>query len=346
MRYLKDYNNFTIYNKTNEEFIGKALGKLANLFMAPFKDLAKDFEKMFKEEDPNSIKSVILTNFNQAIDGAQKEIPNIQDDASIVAIIDNVVDSLIKLANNIGKDVETALGKGKSKPVIEVSKALILGSKEADFVGIVGLLDPTKGITKKDINYKFSKSNYQKQLATGKDLKSKKDIANKFFDGLQKDISVQLDKDFTKEEIDELYNKFKNKEGKSEYKAGDTVVYKRDKFNEEEWKKITDEDKKKTNEGPVKDLQDKEMIGIKKIKDINGDDISFEDADFKKKIDDILMKVEGGENEDAKKAAESLSKIKNDPEKMKKVANFSDFLQDEKNKDKVAEIEKIISGEA
>ena len=51
-----------------------------------------------------------------------------------------------------------------------------------------------------------------------------------------------------------------------EYKLGDNVIYKRGKFNEESWKKITDDDKKKPNEGPMKDLQDKEEIGIKAIK--------------------------------------------------------------------------------
>jgi protein-disulfide isomerase len=94
----------------------------------------------------------------------------------------------------------------------------------------------------------------------------------------------------------------------------------------------------------MKDLQ-ADSIGIKKISKIEGDKVSFEGADFTKTIGDILMKIEGTETEEAKKAAESLAKIKNDPDKMKKVATFSEFLQDEKNKDKIAEIEKIMTDE-
>jgi hypothetical protein len=39
-----------------------------------------------------------------------------------------------------------------------------------------------------------------------------------------------------------------------------------------------------------------------------------------------------------------LGKIKQDEEKMGKVATFAEFIQDDANKDKLAEIEKIITG--
>jgi hypothetical protein len=149
------------------------------------------------------------------------------------------------------------------------------------------------------------------------------------------------------EEVDE-YLKSKGIEasaGAGELKPGDTVVYKRDKFSEDEWKKVSDDDKKKTDEGPMQDLQDKEMIGVKKVKEVSGDDVSFEDADFKKTKEDILMKVEVDQSEEAKKAAESLGKIKDDADKMKTVADLADMLQDDAKKDQVEEIKNIISGE-
>jgi hypothetical protein len=130
-----------------------------------------------------------------------------------------------------------------------------------------------------------------------------------------------------------------------EFKEGEQVVYKRDKFNEEEWKKLTDDDKKKPEEGKMKELQDKEMIGVKKISKVDGDNISFEDADFTKAKGDILMGVGGDKNEEAKKAAESLGKIKDDADKMKVVASLADMLQDDAKKDQVEQIKKIISGE-
>ena len=48
--------------------------------------------------------------------------------------------------------------------------------------------------------------------------------------------------------------------------------------------------------------------------------------------------------ENAKKVADSLGKIKADEEKMGKVATFADFIQNDANKDKLAEIEKILTG--
>jgi predicted XRE-type DNA-binding protein len=91
---------------------------------------------------------------------------------------------------------------------------------------------------------------------------------------------------------------------KVEYKAGDNVIYKREKFSEESWKKITDEDKKKPNEGPMKDLQDKEEIGIKDlksdVKEPNNPEGVVEFEGFNKKVSDLLGKIEGEVTEEYK----------------------------------------------
>jgi hypothetical protein len=139
----------------------------------------------------------------------------------------------------------------------------------------------------------------------------------------------------------EIMGKVEGSKPAEEYKISDNVIYKRGKFNEESWKKITDDDKKKPNEGPMKDLQDKEEIGIKKISKIEGDKVSFEDADFTKTMADILGKIEGqveGEEDLQKK----LDELKSKPEELKKVSKYVDFMSDEKNKAKAEEIEKII----
>ena len=139
----------------------------------------------------------------------------------------------------------------------------------------------------------------------------------------------------------EIMGKVEGSKPAEEYKISDNVIYKRGKFNEESWKKITDDDKKKPNEGPMKDLQDKEEIGIKKISKIEGDKVSFEDADFTKTMADILGKIEGqveGEEDLQKKLVE----LKDKPEELKKVSKYVDFMSDEKNKSKAEEIEKII----
>jgi hypothetical protein len=141
----------------------------------------------------------------------------------------------------------------------------------------------------------------------------------------------------------EIMGKVEGGEPAEEYKVGDNVIYKRGKFNEESWKKITDDDKKKPNEGPMKDLQDKEEIGIKKISKIEGDKVSFEDADFTKTMADILGKVEGGAQvEGQEDLQKKLGEMKSKPEELKKVSKYVDFMSDEKNAAKVEEIEKII----
>jgi hypothetical protein len=60
------------------------------------------------------------------------------------------------------------------------------------------------------------------------------------------------------------------------------------------------------------------------------------------------MKIDINEqkSEDAKKTSELLGKIKDDPIKMKQILNYTEFIQDPNNKDKIDEIEKIITGNA
>lgn len=187
-------------------------------------------------------------------------------------------------------------------------------------------------------------------LTAGQDNKKRKQLA---VDWVNKTLIPRLDKYLSETVVkDEEIEKYIQSKGKDApeagpeggYKPGDTVIYKRDKFNADEWKKITDEDKKKPEEGPMKDLQDKEMIGIKKVKEIKGEDVSFEDADFTKKTSDLLGAIEGAEAEGQEDLVKKLGEIKTKkPEDIKKVSNYVDFISDEKNKDKIAEIEKIMS---
>jgi hypothetical protein len=105
------------------------------------------------------------------------------------------------------------------------------------------------------------------------------------------------------------------------------------------------EELKQNNEGKVKEITDNEQIGTKKISKIEGDKISFEGADFTKMIDDILMKVEVVAGDESKKTADTLSKIKGDEEKMKQVNTYAEFIQKPENKDKIEQVNKILSGE-
>jgi len=95
----------------------------------------------------------------------------------------------------------------------------------------------------------------------------------------------------------------------------------------------------------MKELQVNE-IGIKKISKIEGDKISFEGAEFTKTMGDILMKVEAkAEGQDDLVNTLKDVKTKN-PEAIKKIDNIAKMYQEpDKNKDKIAEIDKLIGGE-
>lgn len=358
-----EIKKFKDYEPINEEFIGGlikgALGKLFNVFSAPFKDLANDFKKLFKEDDPNSVKSIIMTNFNQAVDGAQKEIPKITEDGSLTDIMPKMITSLVQLANNLEKDIIAGLGKDKATPTTKIAKAVILGDKGANWAGIVGLLDPSSADAIKynggiKTTYKYNKTAYEKALTDAgakggaNALKSKKDAATKFLDAMQKDIQTQLDKEFTEEEIKKLYDE-QIKGG------GDAMTY--DKLKELYDKKTPViyllKDKKKEDYDPKKKPEEQvEVVGVKPMNALNDqnrdDSVTFLDKDNKptirKSYKDIIGPGES-EGDNAKKAHEVLGKIKGDEEKMGKVVKFAEFMQDDKNKDKVTEIEKLMGGQ-
>lgn len=332
---------FSEYSKINEEFIGSlikgALGKLFSLFNDAFKDLGSDFKSMFKEDDPSSIKDVIMKNVDQAVDASQKEINNLKSDGDILGIMDNMVIKLTELANGMAKDVEGALGKEKAKPVESLAKVILLGSKEADFVGIVGALDPAAGILKKDINFRYSKKNYVAEVNKGKDIVAKKALATKFFDGFQKEIKNELEKNLTDEEIKTMYGKLTGGAQGGDYKEGDSVIY----LLKGKTKENYDEKKKPEEQ--------KDVVGVKKIEKIDGDKITFLDKDgkptiIKTKLEIISKSEDIPAGENSKKVADSLGKIKADEEKMGKVATYAEFIQNDANKDKIAEIEKILTG--
>jgi hypothetical protein len=215
-----------------------------------------------------------------------------------------------------------------------------------------GKVDPKKiNVDLKDLTHM---PEFKKILTAAVDGKKKKEVT---INWVEKNLIPQLikfEKSITVEEVN------KNLEAKKitftgtgedetavEYKVGDTVVYKRENFDtngsKAKWEALTDDEKKKPNEGKMKELQT-DGIGIKKISKIEGDKISFEGADFTKTMDDLLMKseVEAEGQEDLVKKLGDLKTKK--PEDIKKVGTYVDFISDEANKDKVAEIDKIIGG--
>jgi hypothetical protein len=186
-------------------------------------------------------------------------------------------------------------------------------------------------------------------LVAQQDNKKRKQIA---IDWVNKTLIVRLDK-YLSEIKDEDVDKYIESVGKEvpeagvgELKAGDNVIYKRDKFadgGDDIWKTITDDEKKKPDEGKMKDLQDKEMIGIKTIKDVKGDVVSFEGTNVTKKTEDILGKVEAkAEGQDDLVNTLKDVKTKN-PEAIKKLGDIAKIYQEpDKNPEAVKKLDDVI----
>ncbi len=212
-----------------------------------------------------------------------------------------------------------------------------------------GKVDPKK--INVDLKDTVHLPDVKKLLTAATDGKKKKDA---IVNWVEKTLVPQLltfEKAITMEELDKNLEALKITLGGGageggDYKVGDTVVYKREKFVQEEWDKLTDDEKKKPNEGKMKELQT-DQIGIKKISKIEGDKISFEGADFTKEKGDLLMKAEEVKAEGQEDLVKKLGELKTKkPDDIKKVGSFVDFISDEANKDKVAEIDKIMGAGA
>lgn len=188
--------------------------------------------------------------------------------------------------------------------------------------------------------------------------KDKKPEEQKSVVGVHKIVKIEGDK-FTLEDEDGKPTIIKNateimgKSGESAeavaYKEGDSVMYKRDNWEknkaEEVWKKLSDDEKKKPDEGKLKELIDNQSIGIKTIKTVEKDFVRFTDVDWVKDNDELLGIVEvkpEGQEDLVKKLGDMKTKK---PDDIKKVSNYVDFISDEKNKDKVAEIDKLMGGD-
>ena len=384
MKHLRGYEKFRESKKTenlnpvNEGIFGSLFGGLKELFGKVWDQAVAGMKKeLGKNPEPEKIKGYLDQNILdpnkptfvfKAVVG--KDSPFFKaptaNDQSCLELIGKMLDPV---SGGLGSGPEGGLQQlyddllknfGKETPTLDIVKYYLETirnraikdykyAKGPDLkVGKPAVINP------KDINFTLADLTHlpdlKKILTTAKDEKTKRQVT---LDWVNKTFLVRLDK-YLSEIKNEDVDKYIQSVGKEVpeagpeggYKAGDTVIYKRGKFNDDEWGKITDEEKKKPEEGKMKDLQDKEMIGIKKVKEIKGENVSFEDADFTKKTSDLLGKVEAkAEGQDDLVNTLKDVKTKN-PEAIKKLDNIAKMYQEpDKNKDKIAEIDKLIGGE-
>jgi len=84
--------------------------------------------------------------------------------------------------------------------------------------------------------------------------------------------------------------KVSDSETEPKYKVNDEVIYLYQDKSIDDWKNLSDDDKKRPDRKPAR-----KIVGIKKIKRIEGDKIFFDDKDgkeFSKGISDIIKKVD------------------------------------------------------
>ena len=367
---MKHIRKFESYRNNKNVVNEGILGSVINFFKGMWGKAVEEIKKLGKNPSAEQVEGWMDKNpMNPADDGyifkpqmdefKKKTEANEQD---CLDLIQNLLDpetgclgksGLQPLYDNILKSF------GKDSPTIDIVRYYMetirnRAIKDYKFaggpdlkVGTDAKIDPKK--INKDMKDTTHLPDFKKVILTaGQDAKKRKQIC---VDWVEKTLLPRLDKycaEVNDDQVD-VYLKSINKEaplGASDYVVGDTVIYKREKFVQADWDKLTDDDKKKPNEGKVKEITDKEEIGMKKISKIEGDKISFEGAEFTKTAGDILMKVEAGaEGDESKKTAETLSKIKGDPEKMKQVNTYAEFIQKPENKDKIEQVNKILSGE-
>ena len=134
-------------------------------------------------------------------------------------------------------------------------------------------------------------------------------------------------------------------EATEEYKVGDSVIHLKKDKKKEEWDALSDEEKKDPNGEKAK-----EIVGVHTIEKIEGDNFIFKDnegAEFTKTKADILGKTEAPKVEGQEDLTKKLGEMKTkNPDNIKKVSSYVDFIGKEENKAKVEEIDKIIGGGA
>ena len=367
MKYVKSFESHRNSSKlepVNEELFGGII----NFFKGLWSKAMEELKKLGEDPDTAEVKDWIADNpfnpadnnylFKNVMDEFRKK-PEANDQDALT-LVDSILNpetgvlgkqGLAPLYENLKKAFPPQEGEPASSQYATFeyffntirTKAIIQYKFAASTDGKV---DPKKiNIDLKDMTHL---PDVKKLLTAATDGKKKKDA---IVNWCEKTLFPQLDKladAITEEEVNKNLESRKipvpeaGPEGG--YKVGDNVVYKREKFDQAKWDELTDDDKKKPNEGKMKELQ-VDGIGIKKISKIEGDKISFEGAEFTKTMGDILMKTEEVKAEGQEDLVKKLGDMKTkNPDDIKKVGTFVDFISDEANKDKVAEIDKIIGG--
>jgi hypothetical protein len=364
-KYIKRFESFRSNNDpVNEELLGGLMNFFKNMWNKATEELKKLGDKPKTEDIDNWIETKIFNPgdgnylFKSVLEEFRKKPEANNEDC--LTLISNILDpdtgalgtqGLQPLYDNLKKVF------GDNLAPLEIVRFYFETARNRaikDFkyaggpdlkIGEEAKVDPNS--KKMDLTDTTHLPDLKKVLqSAGEDNKKKKESALAWVEKALTPKLLTYIKEVKEDQVDEyLKSKGIEQETSEEYKVGDTVVYKRDDFNEQEWEKLSDEEKAKFDEGKMKELQVKQ-IGIKKISAINGDVVEFEGADFKKSLEDILMKTVGEKVEGQDDLVNTLKDLKSkNPEAIKNIDGVAKLYADpEANKDKIAEIEKQVGG--
>ena len=399
MKYIKKYESFKNTEPVNEEFLGKLIGGIKNMFKKSQERTnkakgGKEVEVIYQKYLTSITTELAKTaqiDLNVAA-AAKGDLPAAAgattNDANAKLAVDTlkkkktIMDQIVqKIKATALKEMDAVLtkfGGGSANPQLKIIIDAKKDQFEMDYLNAqIGYLDKAGDKTmvaaiskerdalSKKIEDEFADFDTAKAVtyAVGDEviylLKDKKpeeyDKAKKPEDqntivGVHKIAELDGDNFTLEDEKGEPTIKKTGKEimGKvegeatEEYKVGDFVIHLKQDKKKEEWDALTDEEKKDPNGEKAK-----EIVGVHKIEKIEGDNFTFKDSkgvDFTKTKADILGKSEGGEKAEGQEdLVKKLGELKTKkPEDIKKVSSYVDFMSDEKNAAKVAEIEKII----
>lgn len=336
MRYVKKYESFKQEDSVNEEFLGAlynaAKGALKNFLgniAAPFKTLKDDFKKGMDRE---KVKQTMITKMDALLKGATDGINKAENE-----------EALTNMRLDFGKQIDDQIAEfDKEVKTVKESNSINEGKVQDALIGA----SVAFGMMKKKAGE--IKTEFDKKFAAAADLAAKKAVAISEIKTIVDDFKKTIMNNEIFKKAEEEYRKANQIPASTatDYKVGEELIYLRKGQQKTAWDALTDEQKK----APTTDEAAKKIVNVKKVDKIEGDKFTFTGKDGKpivKTSVEIVGKSEVPttevEGEDEKKLQTDLGELKKDPEQMKRVVKFVDFI---KNKtDKLPEVDKLLGGE-
>ena len=334
MRHIKKYESFKEEEKTNEEFLGAlynaAKGALKNFLgniAAPFKTLKDDFKKGMEKEQ---VKQTMIAKMDALLKGATDGINKAEDE-----------EALTNMRLDFGKQIDDQIAEfDKEVKIVKESNSINEGKIQDALISAsvaFGMMKKKAGEIKAD---------FDKKYAAAADLAAKKAVAISEIKTIVDDFKKTITNNEIFKKAEEEYRKANQIAASTatDYKIGEELIYLRKGQQKTAWDALTDEQKKV----PTTDEVAKKIVNVKKVDKIEGDKFTFTGKDGKQIVKtsaEIVGKIEVPvvEGEEEKKLQTDLGELKKDPEQIKRVAKFVDFIKTKA--DKLPEVDKLLGGE-